>query len=661
MSEQKTKQKQAMPAILKMIKNRFSKGWKLPLAVVTLAFFLVEAFAFVFLTTVGDLPLWQHLLGAGEAAAQELSYWPLAFGGLWAVLLTALLRLLPRKASRIGFGIVYYLSVIYAGVQTGYFYMFRQMMWISEFRYASEGSDYFSVLLKYPLMWWLSIVLLLGLGAVILWKYPQQKKDWQRPVIAALGAAIAIFGLVMLPEAVFVHDRQIKYAGSDYGRAQSAQAAYENMFNTHRLYQVCGLYQTAVKDVYSNYIYPITPGYAAAQAEARQEIDAYFAGRGQASENEMTGLFEGKNVVLVLMESMDDWAIGEHTPTISRLMDEGINFTNFYTPGYGGVRTFNSEFCVNTGSFLNTQGGYAFDYVTNDYRQSLANQLGALGYSAKVYHYNSPSFYSRGVFSPAMGYEEYVCYEDYVTEANKRDLYDDLFLFDNAQVSQSFFRDGKKLNFIITRSAHLSYVYNEVLSYWGLQKYPEYRGMTGHEEEDCMYLKARLVDDMFARLLEELEASGELDNTVIVGVTDHYTYGIQDEQLVLERSGVEDMLLVEKTPCFIWSTDCPDLQVEKTLNTSDLLPTVLNLMGVKSPYYHMGQDAFDDDYVGYALFPNGSWVCDGIAYSVITDRVLLLEEGKTLPEGMMKQMADTVADFVRINNLILDTDYYKRS
>ena len=176
----------------------------------------------------------------------------------------------------------------------------------------------------------------------------------------------------------------------------------------------------------------------------------------------MTGILEDKNVVLVLMESMDDWMIGDHTPTIQKLMDEGINFTNFYTPGYGGIRTFNTEFCINTGSYLSSQSGYAFDYVTNTYNQSLASQLREEGYSAKTFHYNDPTFYSRGEFSPAMGYEEYVCYADYVQETDekvrKNLLYDDLLLFSNQALREEFFRDGQPtLNFIITRSAHLSY------------------------------------------------------------------------------------------------------------------------------------------------------------------------------------------------------------
>ena len=613
--------------------------WRLPFFVLPVAYFLIEVFAFTFLRAEGN-------------------YWPLAFGGLWALLFTGICLALPELVGRIFFCVTYGMAILYTAAQTGYYIMFRQMMWVVEFRYASEGSEFFSVLLQYPWIWWGFMLLLVGIGTFIVIKFPCRKRKLWLSISGILLALSCGVSAYLLPNAVFQHDRTVRYAGSDYGRAQSAEAAYTNMFNTHRLYLVCGIYQTAVKDVYKEFIYSLLPGYAAQQAQAVEEIDDYFDQRQDPQENEYTGLFEGKNVIFVLMESMDDWALGEHTPTICRMMEEGINFTNFYTPGYGGVRTFNTEFCANTGSFLSSQGGYAFDYVTNDFRQSLANQLKQQGYSSKVYHYNTPSFYSRGVFSPAMGYEEYVCYEDFVSQENKRDLYDDQLLFDNVAISDSFFREGQKLNFIITRSAHLSYKYNEVLSHWGLQKYPQYRGLTGDEEVDCLYLKARLVDDMFARLLTELEQKGELENTVIVAFTDHYTYGFKNEPLLLEKSGVDDMLLLEKTPCFIWSAEGPAVQMDKTLNTSDLLPTLLNLLGIDSSYDYIGQDAFSDTYVGYALFPNGSWVSRGIAYSASSGRTMILEEGADVSADWVAQMADTVSNFVRINNLILQTDYY---
>ncbi len=641
-------------------------GWRMPFLAVPLSLFLIEGMAFFFLTTRGDANASQFLnMGYAAQDLAHLDLWPLAFGALWAVMLSCLIWLLPNPAGRIAYGVVYFVFLLYATVETGYFIMFREMVWLSDYRYASEGVKYVKTLLTYPWYWYLSLALMIALGVFILVKYPRpsRRRGWMYKATAGLTAVLAALSMYLLPEAVFTHDRSIQFAVSDYGRSQSAEAAYHNMFNAHRLYQVCGLYQTAAKDIWANYLLPLIPD-DGREAEALSTIDDYFAQRGEHKDNDMTGLFEGKNVVLVLMESMDDWAIGENTPTICRLMEEGINFTNFYTPPYGGVRTFNSEFCVNTGSFLSSQGGYAFDYVTNNFRQSLASQLAAKGYSGLVFHYNDPSFYSRGVFEPAMGYEAYVSYQEYVTEENERDLYDDQFLFNYPQVSEQFFREGPKLNFIITRSAHLNYIYNEVLSYWGLQKYPEYRGMTGNEEEDCMYLKARLVDDMFARLLEELEAHGELENTVIVAFTDHYTYGIVDQDLVWERSGVDDALLVEKTPCFIWSADGPTMEVTKTLNTSDLLPTVLNLMGVETDLPYLGQDAFDPDYVGYALFPNGSWVTQNVAYNASNDMVLYLtSDTAQLPDvtaEFRQKMGELVNEFVRVNNLMLEYDYYNK-
>lgn len=644
--------------------NQAARPRRYTLLLLPVSFFLIEVFAFFFLSTsgvsAGDV-FARHSFqqqGYTDQSLQSVNLWPLAFGAVWACLLTALVRLLPGSASRVGFGAVYFLFLIYAAVQTGYFLLFREMMWLSDFRYASEGSDYFDVLLNYPLSWWLSILGLAILGILTLWKYPSPS-GWKGKPFALLAAVAAVFLALNLPQQVFDHDEEIQYAESDYGRAQSAEAAYENMFNAHRLYQVCGIYQTAVKDLYTHFIYPLTPGYRQEQEAAREEIDAYFAARQESGANDMTGLLKDKNVILVLMESMDDWMIGEHTPTLKKLMDEGINFTRFYTPAYGGIRTFNTEFCANTGSFLRSGGGYAFDYVTNTFDQSLASQLTQEGYRALTFHYNDPSFYSRGVFSPAMGYETYVCYADYVKEKSKS-LYDDQLLFDSQPLNDAFFSGEKKLNFVITRSAHLSYKYNEVLSYWGLQKYPEYRGLTGNEETDCAFLKARLVDDFFARMLQEIEDHGELDHTVIIGITDHYTYGYKDLSSLLKLSGVNDTLLLEKTPCFIWGADVPAMDVDKILNTSDLLPTLLNLLGVDSPYNYIGRDAFDDTYDGFVPFSDGSWMADGLAYNAGTKSLMTLDGGKgTASKEFQAEMTARVQRFTRINNLILDVDYYK--
>ena len=620
----------------------------LPFLLIPVSFFLIELFGFCFLMPEGE----------------EATY-PLLFGLLWSGAASGALLLLPALAARIAFGILYFFSAVYAGFQTGYYLLFSEMMWLSDFRYAAEGADYADMLLTYPLAWWLGILGMIALGILILWLFPRWKRSGLQLAVSILVIVVSAFQMNSLPELLFEDDEKIKYAGSDYGRSQSAQAVYENMFNTHRLYRLCGLHHTLAKDLYQNTIYPLTPSHAQEQEQAESVIRAYFSGREAPQPNAMTGVLKGKNVVLVLMESMDDWMIGQHTPTIQKLMGEGINFTNFYTPVYGGIRTFNTEFAINTGSFLSSKGGYAFDYVTNSYPQSLANCLREAGYSAKTFHYNDPTFYSRGEFSPAMGYEEYVCYADYVTETDEKTrknlLYDDLLLFENEGLKEEFFREGQPtLNFVITRSAHLSYKYNEVLSYWGLKKYPEYRGLTGNEETDCAYLKARLVDDFFAGLLRELEAEGQLENTVIIGVTDHYTYGYKDLDSLYALSGTKENLLLEKTPCFIWSSGLEPMDVDKLLNTSDLLPTVLNLLGMESSYEYIGQDAFAEGYAGFVPFSNGSWIAGDTAYDSGKKQYFSISgTQQKITAEFQKEMANMVQEFITINNLILESDYYQ--
>ena len=134
------------------------KSWSMPWWSIPVAFMLVELYGFSFLYDPAD------------------QIWPLAFGALWAIFLTGLVRLLPSKVGRVTFGILYFVAVAYTAVQTGYYILFREMMWISDFRYASEGSAFFDVLLQYPIAWWLMLVSLLALGVLMRKSAPEDEK-----------------------------------------------------------------------------------------------------------------------------------------------------------------------------------------------------------------------------------------------------------------------------------------------------------------------------------------------------------------------------------------------------------------------------------------------------------------------------------------------------
>ena len=584
----------------------------------------------------------------------------LIFGLLWSVLLASVCLVLPRLAGRICFGITYYVSLLWSLAQIAYDSVFSRMMWLTDIGYAGEGAPYLGdIISSFPVFWWVGGVLLLAAGGLLIWRFPKsQGRGWRLSYLSF--AAVSIVALCLLPEMVFLRDNDVWGTRSEYGQSSSWRAAYNTMYDAKKVYNICGIYHLTFRDIWVNGIYPLTPAYQMEQGNQRQELDEYFAQRGNSEANIMTGAFADKNVILVLMESMDDWMITEEdTPTLYKLLGEGVSFTDFYTPGYGTARTINTEVCVNTGIYLPTNGNYVFDYVTNTFNQSFASQMTANGYSAEVFHYNAGSFYSRDVFEEAMGYNAYNSYADYTDDEDR--LYDDELLFEIPELKELFFREGKTFNTIITRSAHLSYKYNEVLSNYALKQYPQYRGKYGSEEENCARVKAKLVDDLFARLLQELEAAGQLGNTVIIGVTDHYTYGYKNMEELYSLSGVEDTLLLEKTPCFVWSADCQPMTVDKTLNTSDFLPTMLNLLGIDSPYHYLGQDAFDPNYEGYAYFPDGSWICGGVICKTegSTSVILQNETGKEISQSYLQEMNEKVMAYIRMSNLLLISDYYR--
>ena len=144
----------------------------LPYVLIPLSFLLIELFGLCFLLPEG-----------------EKGTFPLAFGVLWSGAISGTLFLFPALAARILYGIMYFLSAVYAGFQTGYYLLFSEMLWLSDFRYASEGADYADVLLTYPVFWWLGILGMILQGVLILWKFPRWKRKGTKLAVSVLVIA----------------------------------------------------------------------------------------------------------------------------------------------------------------------------------------------------------------------------------------------------------------------------------------------------------------------------------------------------------------------------------------------------------------------------------------------------------------------------------------
>ena len=101
-------------------------------------------------------------------------------------------------------------------------------------------------------------------------------------------------GFCQLPETIFQKDLDIWGTRSEYAQSSSYRATYNTMYDARNVYEICGIYQLTFRDVYVHELYPMTPAYREQIRQQTTEINNWFATRPQKSNNEMTGLFQGK-------------------------------------------------------------------------------------------------------------------------------------------------------------------------------------------------------------------------------------------------------------------------------------------------------------------------------------------------------------------------------
>ena len=571
----------------------------------------------------------------------------LLLGLLYALVLTGICLSAHKWVGIIFFAVSNLSISAWAMAQIIYCDMFQRLMWTNDAAFASEGVVFVDDVLDFyaPTLWWVlaGIALVSYLAVMLHWPHRNAVRQYKKRLW--IGTASALLALCLVENSSLV-------SGIDI--TQGTVPVYYNN----------GFYHLLKEDIKTNWLEPYLPNYRLKIEEKHKQIDSYFSRRPKHEANQMTGVMNGKNVIVVLMESLDDWMITpEEMPTVSALMNESIVFTDFYTPFYGTTRSINTEVCINTGVYFPTNGSYFYDYLCNSFSHSLPNTLRAYGYSSQVFHHNYPDYYRRTELIPALGYDRY---QSYIQESGEAQVLNDCYPFDSQAMRQQFFREGLTFNMLITQAAHMPYNYDDSMSIYALEKHPEYYGAYGGEEEDCIRAKARLVDDTFARLLQELKQENLLEDTLILALSDHYPYGYTDTEQLMDFSGGTDLLCLDNTPCFIWGADITPMTVSKTLNTSDLFPTLLNLLGIEPKYQYLGRDAFDPNYNGFAFFADGSWVSEGvICKKNITDdqsevTVIQNKYGKSIDDAWIHTTTDAAQEFTLISNLLLISDYYRK-
>ncbi len=430
---------------------------------------------------------------------------------------------------------------------------------------------------------------------------------------------------------------------------------YTNFNDNNKSFSVTGLYEYSVRNFYMTYL-------KAKKTDNETELEFLanaFTDIENNNINKYTGKFKGKNVIFLQLEGIDDWLLTKDImPNTYGLLNNSFNFNNHYSYYNGGGSTFNSEFAVNTGyvtPITYTQNAYTFN--KNNFPYSMPNLFKGSGYDRiNAFHMNTGEYYSRKINYTNWGFDNYYGLKDQGTYSDNA-YYLDTELINNPQFYNDMFKqDGLFVNYLITYSVHLPFNQDRGVCKQILTKNQVDISSSSqlYSEEDCVKIQAKETDDMVGLLMQALKDNDLYDKTIIVGFTDHYIYTLEDPT-ILPKYKETDNNLINKTPLFIWSKGIKKVNINKVTSQINILPTILNLMGIdyKSDYY-TAKDALDPKYEGLAIFSDYSWY-DGKHY---VEEGVVIKGDKTNPE-LIEAKNSYVDYIIKKNDLVLKYDYYK--
>ena len=395
-------------------------------------------------------------------------------------------------------------------------------------------------------------------------------------------------------------------------------------------------------------------------------IHAYVASVPASRQNAYTGLFAGKNLILITAEAFSSQVIDpELTPTLYRMANEGIQFTDYYHPLWG---------CGTTGGeFANLLGLVPFNGTTvmmetvEQYMfLTMGNQLQRLGYSSSAFHNNDHTFYDRHKTHTNLGYDRFFAsgtgMEEILTGSGWPKS--DLEMFEGT-IGEYLDQPPFSL-YYMTVSGHSPYSKDNMVV---AKNYDYVKDLPYSEPVKC-YLAANLeLEFAMASLIRTLEEAGIADDTVIVISTDHYPYGLDSSatwgdgtNFAAELMGVKNLteLVRDNSSLIIWSgcVEDMDIVVDTPVSALDILPTLSNLFGVEyDSRLLIGRDVFSDTEP-LVIWPlSYSWKTEKGYYNGLEGK-FTPAEGVEVDEGYVERVNALMKNKIVFSRAVQNYDYY---
>ena len=392
-----------------------------------------------------------------------------------------------------------------------------------------------------------------------------------------------------------------------------------------------------------------------------------------SNKNEYTGLFEGKNLVILAVESMSKEMITEQFfPLMYRMMTKGIVFEDYYVPSWGGS-TSTGETAILTGLIPMYNLDTIQMTIGSDNSYTMASMLtDQRNYFTAAYHNGAPGYYNRSVTHPSLGFSKFDAndsamanYLNYMVPPSDLEMLQ--YIGDDIKGKDPFYI------YAMTYSGHGNYSFE-----WGANQ----MGWKNHEllagtplyDDDILggYISCSMELELgLEEFVKVLEQRGELDDTVFVLSSDHYPYFLQEPLAWGGEDYTKYLYGYQYSNCFerdhsaliIWSPCLEEMDpivVSEPTSQIDILPTLLNLFGLDfDSRIFAGRDVLSDS-LGIAIWADSSWKTPEGYYLASKGEFKLYENSSvTDADAYFDQMQSLVRNKIYLSRNFITEDFYK--
>ena len=340
----------------------------------------------------------------------------------------------------------------------------------------------------------------------------------------------------------------------------------------------------------------------------------------KAYKSEYFGLLEGKNVITVLVESLQPFAVSEVlTPNLYKMTQEGIYFSNNY-----------SENKTNVSEMIAINGNYpTIKLLPSSYEYNFQSSVPKVlnegyGYNTAYFHDNYANFYERDKLMSSLGFDHFYSHDE-MFPGQERWSWSGDYTLDSITVEKVIermeFGDEPFYYNWATMIMHGPYNYHptnirlfESKGYFeaidqATQNGDWFNPLEFADEKDRLrirYYEAAVMDFDIAlgKMLDALEENDELNDTVIVLFGDHNVY-YHTLHLVMNDASEDEYYNMDLYKAFLsiynptltkeYLKTHEDTKITKFTSPYNIAPTLYDLLGIEyNQNLLLGETVFSD-------------------------------------------------------------------